>query len=193
MATETLRPNAAGDSTDFTSQVPASGSHWDKVDEASADDDTTYIRADPNGGAFSGRDLFNLPAPSSSGQINSVTMYIRAITNIWGDCRGQLRTYSINYSFPGAAWRPAAWTTINNTWITNPNTGNPWTWQEIEDLQIGASGFAGAGQWVQVTQAYIVIDYTPGWSSGDVSGVPVSQAAKINGVALASIVRVNGV
>jgi len=41
--TATLRPDAAGDLTEFTNQIPATGSHYDKVDEVSADDDTTYV------------------------------------------------------------------------------------------------------------------------------------------------------
>ena len=39
---DVIRPNAVGDKTDFT-QFPASTANWDKVDEASPDDDTTYV------------------------------------------------------------------------------------------------------------------------------------------------------
>ncbi|MFH1376409.1 MAG: UbiA family prenyltransferase [Candidatus Woesearchaeota archaeon] len=38
-----LRPNAAGISTNYTTQYPDSGSHYDKVNESVADDDTTYV------------------------------------------------------------------------------------------------------------------------------------------------------
>jgi hypothetical protein len=38
-----LRPNAAGDETNITYQGPSSGAHWDKVDEATADDFSTYV------------------------------------------------------------------------------------------------------------------------------------------------------
>ena len=41
--TETLYPDGVGDYTNISSQSPGSGYHWDKVDEAVADDDTTYI------------------------------------------------------------------------------------------------------------------------------------------------------
>jgi len=43
MATEILRPNAAGDETTIASQYPDSGAHWDKVDEETPDNDTTYV------------------------------------------------------------------------------------------------------------------------------------------------------
>ncbi len=42
MAIETLRPNAAGDETQFAPYGAAN--NWQCVDEASADDDTTYVR-----------------------------------------------------------------------------------------------------------------------------------------------------
>lgn len=38
--TTVLRPNAAGDETNVQSQLPASGAHWDKVDEATPDGDS---------------------------------------------------------------------------------------------------------------------------------------------------------
>ena len=43
MANEILRPNGAGNETSITSQFPDSTYHWDKVDEAVADEDTTYV------------------------------------------------------------------------------------------------------------------------------------------------------
>src|SRR4030042_3619019 len=41
--TETLRPNAAGDETSLGYQSPEAGYHWDKVDEAVADEDSTHV------------------------------------------------------------------------------------------------------------------------------------------------------
>ncbi|MBS3171993.1 hypothetical protein J4438_00210 [Candidatus Woesearchaeota archaeon] len=41
--TATLRPDAAGDFTELTTQYPSSTSHYDKVDEVTADGDTTYV------------------------------------------------------------------------------------------------------------------------------------------------------
>ena len=43
MAIETLRPNAAGDETNIPIQVPSSGEHWDKIDEETSDEDSTYV------------------------------------------------------------------------------------------------------------------------------------------------------
>jgi len=71
---ETLRPNAAGDETNITYQYPNSTYHWDKVDEASADDGTTELH---EYGSSYLRDLYNLPASSGSGTINKITVYVR--------------------------------------------------------------------------------------------------------------------
>jgi len=43
MATQLLYPSAAGDLTQFNSV--SSGTHWEAVDETSADDDTSYIQS----------------------------------------------------------------------------------------------------------------------------------------------------
>ena len=40
MATEILRPNAAGDETNLYIQLPNEGEHWDKVDEVTPDENT---------------------------------------------------------------------------------------------------------------------------------------------------------
>ena len=43
MTTLYLRPNLTGDETSIGNQYPASTYHWDKVDEATTDEDTTYV------------------------------------------------------------------------------------------------------------------------------------------------------
>jgi len=86
--TETLRPNAAGDETSISSQYPVSGVHWDKVDEAIADDSATYVYTTSTSYQ---RDLYDIPAHTGSGTINSVTIYFRL-----ANCAA--RTYAIAYT-----------------------------------------------------------------------------------------------
>lgn len=43
MATEILRPNGVGAQTDIYHQRPATGQHWDKVDETVVDYITTAV------------------------------------------------------------------------------------------------------------------------------------------------------
>ncbi len=54
----------------------------------------------------------------------------------------------------------AGWNNYSKTWTTNPNTGQDWTWQEIDDLQIGIKLYDdGTGQ-PECTQAYAEVVYT---------------------------------
>ena len=45
MPTQILRPNAAGDLTQFPTVEPSSINHFQAVDETSADDDTSYVES----------------------------------------------------------------------------------------------------------------------------------------------------
>ncbi|HEB12339.1 MAG TPA: hypothetical protein ENI11_01520, partial [Actinobacteria bacterium] len=69
-ATVTLRPSADGLYTEYA--TPSSGTHFDDVDEASADDDTTYIET----GGADDIDFFDVPTSGIAGgsTINSVTI-----------------------------------------------------------------------------------------------------------------------
>ncbi len=70
---ETFRPNAVGDDTNISSQYPDSGSHWDKVDDVTADDYSTYVYT--NSTSYL-RDLFNISDHSTGiGAIDSVTAH----------------------------------------------------------------------------------------------------------------------
>jgi len=71
---ETLRPNEAGDETNIASQYPSSDEHWDKVDEAVADEEATVVKTQATSYQ---RDLYKLPASSGSGDINKITVYMR--------------------------------------------------------------------------------------------------------------------
>jgi len=169
---EILRPNAAGDETNISTQVPSSGEHWDKVDEEIADDNTTYVKNDQN--AITNeivweRDLYNLPAPSGSGTINCITVYARFLTDVSGEhAKIVIKTHGVVYeavkSLPSAEW-----VNRSETWTTNPYTGEAWTWEEIDALQVGISladkylGFPinDYDFTTSCTQVYVEVDYTP--------------------------------
>jgi hypothetical protein len=162
MAIETLRPNAAGDETSL-SQYPASTYHWDKVDEATADDNTTYVYTTA---ASYQRDLYNLPAHSvGSGTINSITIYFRIAINYSGTTvyakpsqkSGTTVTDGTEVTRTGAI----TYLTYSQTYTTNPATGVAYTWDEIDALQIGVclkSGIYGIS--ARCTQVYVEVDYT---------------------------------
>ncbi|HEY54867.1 MAG TPA: hypothetical protein G4N91_01110 [Dehalococcoidia bacterium] len=160
MATETLRPNAAGDETSIPSQYPASDNHYDKVDEAEADDDTTYVYTI---GAAYVRDLYNLPASSGSGVINFIKVYFRIKNSVVGyTATGRAAIKSGGTVTDGAEQSvDSSYTTFSQQWDTNPADGEAWEWSDIDALQIGVSikrnEATGAAR---CTQVYVEVDYT---------------------------------
>jgi len=179
MATETLRPNAPGDETSIPSQEPDSGAHWEKVDEAEADDNTTYVWGDFQN--ESKRDLYNIPNHSEGiGTINKITVHIR--------CKGEDTTRSkvrasikSNTTVTDGAQKSFAasntWEDFSQEWATNPADSEAWEWADIDALQIGV--YIGTiynliRRQVYCTQLYVEVDYTavtPKTSSDAGSGV----------------------
>jgi len=197
---ETLRPSAPGDETSIESQFPDSTFHWDKVDEASTDEDETYVINDFSEVSIYQRDLYSLPASSGSGTINKITVHFR--------CRCESSTTGIGYKASiksnttvtdGAEKTPSAgntWEPFSQEWAVNPAPPgtDAWTWDDIDALQIGVNLKSRSVEdtYARCTQVYVEVDYTPppGWT-GKISGV--TNPAKIMGVAAANIAKVKGV
>lgn len=167
--TETLRPNAAGDETSIAEQYPASGEHWDKVDEAVPDNGTTCVETYSN---TYQRDLYNLPAPIGKGTILSVKVYFRCCYDIdatspnYNRAKPSLKTNGTVVD--GSEITPTqypTWTTYFQEWKgTNPATGLPWgdVQSVIGDLQIGVSlkGRDASYQWYTCcTQVCVEVVY----------------------------------
>lgn len=175
---ETLRPNGIGDETSIPYQEPSSGAHWEKVDEASADENATYIRSDTTEHA---RDLFILPAHSvGSGTINSVTIYYRM--RCWsGAAYGKPSQKSgITVTDGGEQSFPASFATKSQTYTENPATSSAYTWGEIDDLQIGVT-LKQLTNSALCTQVYVEVDYTLG-------GETYEGVATLAGVGTLSVV-----
>lgn len=161
-STETLRPNAAGDETSITYQSPDSTYHWDKVDEAVADDNTTFVYTLYS--ASYKRDLYHLPAPSGSGVINSITIYfcIRGDGVHWAYARPSQKSGTTVTDGSEVSRYLATFYTFSQTYTSNPATGLSYTWDEIDNLQIGCQlKCLDADGGAVCTQVYVVIDYTP--------------------------------
>ena len=162
MATETLRPNAAGDETSIETQFPDSGSHYDKVDEASADDGTTFVQNSTN--AYQ-RDLYALPASSGSGTINKIKVYFRCGSSIGttgATAKVSIKSNSTVTDGDAESLPVGSWTSFSKEWTTNPADSSAWEWADIDALQIGVSlksGTAAATQKAKCTQVYVEVDY----------------------------------
>lgn len=161
MSIETLRPSGVGFETSIASQHPDSTFHWDKVDEADSDGDTTYVYTgadQPN----HERDLYALPAHSEgSGTINSVKVcaLVRSVSQYsYGTL--SLRTHSVTYDAFSIS-TSTTYTLQSHTWTENPNTEAAWTWDEIDALEIGLQLSSTIGAYeARCTQVYVEIDYT---------------------------------
>ena len=152
----TLRPNGNGTYTEFDNVIPGGIAHWEAVDEASADGDTSYIASETS----DDRDTFALSDPGipTTSTINSVTVYVIAkkvdkgkdsfyimIRSDDTDSRSDLREVADTYE------------EFFYQWEDNPADGQPWTVDDVNALQAGVQVDKG----VIVTQIYVVIDYIP--------------------------------
>ena len=157
MAIETLRPNAAGDETSIPYQSPASTAHWDKVDEAVADDSTTFLYE----GTSTHRDLYNLPASSGSGTINFIKIYIRCESSgeVLRDAYPSLKSGS-TVTDGTKIDLTSSWVTYSEQWSINPDDSAAWEWADIDALQIGVKLTGGRGDTASCTQVYVEVDYT---------------------------------
>lgn len=160
MATETLRPNGAGDETAISSQYPATTAHWDKVDEAVADDATTTVSE--SGSSYT-RDLYNLPAHSvGSGTISKITIFWRmsCTDGTWYSKPSQKSGTTVTDGTEQSAYADdGVYALVSQAYTTNPATGNPYTWDEIDALQIGIC-LKSPDETSFCTQVYVEVDYT---------------------------------
>jgi len=200
MATEILRPNAAGDEENIEYGTSGVGNHHLDVDEASPDEDTTILQ---QGGITYRQDLYNIEDHSvGSGTINHIHVYARFETTIAPNTpnfiihikagTGTGAPTTVGSSAETQA--TASYEDYSQEFSVNPATSAAFTWDEIDKLQIGVSMHwaTTTGGWTKCTQVYVVVDYTPtpGWT-GKISGV--TNPAKIMGVAVANIAKVKGV
>lgn len=161
-AAETLRPDAAGDETNITYQTPASGAHWDKVDEAVADDTDRVWESENDTWR---RDLYNLPSlAATAGIINKITVYARAVrlslTETYTNLKIAIKTGGVAYESAEIA-TTSSYAVYSKEWTTNPNTGVPWTIADINALQIGIALFSETPSYnaTRVSQLYVEITF----------------------------------
>lgn len=161
---EILRPESDGTYTEYPTVYPEYPiTHFDKVDEETADDGATYIATGDEGDIRI--DSFNLPATDIIDEpINWVRVYNRAY------CAGgmpststMLRTYSTDYY--GSWIQPESYTTYYTEYTNNPYTESSWTVDELNALEVGVRGVSGWWSviegWVatRCTQVYLSVSY----------------------------------
>mgnify|MGYP001587717849 FL=1 len=164
----TLRPSAAGDSTQWTKT--GGTANWDTVDEATADDDTTFVATTNT----TNIDNYNLADSglAAGATINSVILYVRSRHTNAASVSGGTTNYGLKISgtnYSAFCENTTSYATCSNTWTTNPNTSQAWTSAAIDALQtriVKNSACKDEGNniiacTVRVTQVYLEVDYTP--------------------------------
>jgi hypothetical protein len=156
---ETLRPTADGDETGI--EYPASPPHWTEVDDVTFDGDSTYVETENKWQ----EDLYEIGNHTAGyGAINYVKVYMVAKEETDQDITTaytHIKTNGVEYN--GAAeYLTTSYATYSYQWNNNPQTGNPWTWDEVDDLQVGVGiTRPKRNQYTRVTQVYAEVNYTP--------------------------------
>jgi hypothetical protein len=184
MATETLRPNAAGDETALSPYPNSGEANWEDVDEETPDEGDTRVYK--TGTSYT-RDLYNLPSHSvGSGTINFIKIYFRCQRPGSGtSCRAEPSLKSDGVVTDGTeVTLTSSYTTYSEQWSTNPADSQPWEWTDIDALQIGVRLKGDGTNPARCTQVYVEVDYTATTSkeSSD-TGAGVDAKASDNPIA----------
>ncbi len=153
-----IRPNGNGAISEFAS---ASGcaSHYQCVDETSADAEGTYLY--DNSGNFE-TELFSLTDTAvASCTITSVVVTCRARhASNNGSIRIKLYVGAAEYT-SSTSNLSGSYANYSNTWTTNPATGGDWTWPDIANIQAGCDLKEGGPGEFRLTQVYVTVNYGP--------------------------------
>ncbi|HEY7878793.1 MAG TPA: hypothetical protein VIC55_11230 [Gemmatimonadaceae bacterium] len=155
---QTLRPTANGNYTEWGEQFGSGTTHWDRVDEATVDDAGSYIMDNTWNGTE--RDAYQMSDTSYS-SITSIEVFARAArvgTNDNNNVKLSIRSGSVDQDST-AKTLSMSWGYVSNVWTTDPATGLPWTTAAVNALQAGvrnAMGPSGGGG-VGVSQVYVVV------------------------------------
>jgi len=136
MATEILRPNAQGDKDELVLSIGGS-TKWGAMSDGLESSYCVY----PGVTEVYKKDLYELPSHSVGlGTINKVTIYFSAMKQppfaSAAYAKPSLKTNSVETDGDEISL-PGAYTTYSQAWTTNPVTELPWTWDDINALQIG--------------------------------------------------------
>jgi len=157
--TLTIRPNAAGDLTQWT--AVGDTANYLCVDEATSDEDTTYVSCTVQ----NKEDLYNLENHTTqTGAISNVRVYIRAKLTAAGDDQITIEVKTGGTTYAGTTVSPTTtYADYYSDWAQNPQTASAWTWAQIDALQAGFKsvkvGAVFTGE--RVTQLYVIVTYTP--------------------------------
>jgi hypothetical protein len=155
------RPDAAGDETDIADQFPAAGDHWDKVDEAISDNDTSYLSTEDRNWQ---EDLYHIPDHSTKtagGDINHAQVYMVSRVEEAGNPAAYVHIKTNGAEYNGTSENlTTSYATYSYQWNSNPQTSASWTWNGIDTLQIGIGlTRPKRNRYARSTQNYVEIEF----------------------------------
>ncbi|MFC1916021.1 hypothetical protein ACFLW4_04925 [Chloroflexota bacterium] len=155
------RPNATGNETDIEDQEPATGEHWDKVDEVVSDNDTTYISTEDKNWQ---EDLYHIPDHSTQtagGDINYVKVYMVSKVEQVKDPAAYVHIKTNGTEYNGTSESlTTSYATYSYQWTVNSSTNTTWTWDEIDALEIGVGLVRPKkDRYTRCTQNYVEVEF----------------------------------
>jgi len=153
---EVLRPSGSGTSSQLTDS-PASGSNWQKVDEVSADGNSTYVHGNSSSWR---RDSYATEDHSTgSGTIDSVVIHIMCRRQGGGNQRART-SLRVSGSYSNGSTinlNPVgSFTDFSTTYDVSPATSSAWSWTEIDGMEIGV----GIRSTARCTQVWAEVFYS---------------------------------
>ena len=177
----TLRPNGTGTYAEWTTQYPATGNHFDKVNETTADGDSSYVESSTD----NHRDSFELTdVPYSDAEIANVTVYFVAekLTSATTNLASLIRTNGADYEGVSQSLTQGTYNVFSEFYNTNPQTGAEWTAAEVNALQAGVR--LKSAKDARTTQVYVVVFHTTpptvNATSANVSKLPANRSFCVN-------------
>ncbi len=142
------------------------------IDEVEYDNDGTFIYTSVDASnRYSSYKLKGLQN-EFDGSITSITLHSRARRRtvsgsgsvFSSNIRVFVRPATQNY-YGSSQWASTGYNSFTDTWNTNPVTGQPWSWDDLSDLEIGVRGYIDYNQTetvveLRITQLYAEITYT---------------------------------
>jgi len=165
-----FRPIGIGDETDVKYQYPATGEHWDKVDEASSDNDSTYVYTPSAGWEEDLYDTANHSTQTAGGDIQYVEVFMVSRATLSAEqvsAYVHIKTNGVEYNGTSENLT-TSYALYSNQWTDNPQSASTWTWNEIDTLQTGV-GMRKAGTAIDslCTQVYTNVNFDAPELSGN--------------------------
>jgi len=172
MATLTLRPNAGGTHTelhyyDGSIHNPDVNVNYTMVDEAVKDDTSTLVGEWGTAPIGYEHDTYNVPNHTTeTGTINSVKViaYVRdgaSATHRYYKCVVRSDGTTTDGTEQDLSGDTNNFIEISQQWNTNPADSQAWEWADIDALEIGIGSEKKNAASPEITQVYVVVDYTP--------------------------------